>query len=69
MDISDNDLIPERQLAARLGEEVRGRPFAITTLASWRRLHKGPPWARIGRDVVYRGSGVKQWLRDREARR
>jgi hypothetical protein len=32
-------------------------------LRSWRAQRKGPPWAKIGRLIVYPNDGFEAWLR------
>lgn len=32
------------------------------TLAYWRVCQQGPPWAKLGRRVVYRESDVQAWI-------
>lgn len=34
----------------------------LGTLAYWRHIGEGPPWAKLGRRVVYRRSDVKAWV-------
>lgn len=34
------------------------------TLAQWRSQHKGPPYCRSGRRILYPGSGLNAWLDD-----
>lgn len=34
----------------------------VNTLYQWRRLHKGPKGARIGRHVKYRWADVEAWF-------
>ena len=46
----------EAEKAVELGVETR-------TLRSWRAQRKGPPWAKIGRIIVYPNDGFEQWLR------
>jgi len=61
-----NDYIPRKQLATKLGERLRGRPYSEFTLIAWEKDGKGPPVTRIGRDVVYRASSVEKWLQAQE---
>jgi excisionase family DNA binding protein len=32
------------------------------TLENWRRNGSGPPWIRIGRQIRYPRSGIKEWI-------
>ena len=32
------------------------------TLRHWRRTNVGPPWAKIGRRIVYRQSDIERWI-------
>jgi hypothetical protein len=36
------------------------------TLDRWRTARKGPPRTKIGQKILYRKSGVSDWLRRRE---
>lgn len=45
--------------AAELAERLNGVPEE--TLAYWRRIGKGPRYARFGRHVRYRASDVAAW--------
>ena len=46
----------ENEKAEELGQSVR-------TLRSWRAQRRGPPWAKIGKVVIYPNDGGDAWLR------
>ena len=54
MNISD-EFIPEPKLASELGRDTR-------TLQRWRAQRVGPPYIRMGRQVLYRRDAVRGWL-------
>ncbi len=54
MKISD-EFIPEPKLAGELGRDTR-------TLQRWRSQRVGPPYIRMGRQVLYRRDAVRGWL-------
>jgi hypothetical protein len=58
-----------KDLAVKLGNALRGKPFHERTLIEWERDGKGPPATRIGREVVYFDPSVEKWMRDQEAKR
>lgn len=39
---------------------------SIDTLARWETRRIGPPLVRVGRRVLYRREGVRDWLRKQE---
>ena len=39
---------------------------AIATLRKWRALRKGPPWVKVGRQVIYADQSRETWLRGQE---
>ena len=41
---------------------------AIRTLRHWRQHGMGPPWAKVGRQVVYSDESRMAWLRGQEVR-
>jgi hypothetical protein len=49
---------PEQETADELGQAVR-------TLRLWRRLGKGPPYAKIGRQIHYHDEGRAEWAKSR----
>ena len=49
-------LFNERQLAEVLGRNA-------VTLRRWRRLSIGPPYAKIGKTILYDRESVTAWLR------
>jgi helix-turn-helix protein len=59
----DNTLLDgfltEEQAARELRRNSR-------TLRRWRDLREGPPWVRLGRQVLYRREAVRAWLLSRE---
>lgn len=36
--------------------------LAPSTLKSWRVRKYGPPWIKVGREVLYSRDGVRHWL-------
>lgn len=46
----------ESEKAAELGVTPRA-------LRNWRAQRRGPPWAKIGRLIVYPNDGFEAWLR------
>jgi hypothetical protein len=54
-----DDHMDEGQCAASLG-------LAPITLARWRMLDKGPPYATIGRRILYNRASVKAWVAAQE---
>jgi hypothetical protein len=59
--LEDDPLLGEAEAAALLARTVR-------TLRRWRDLREGAPHIRIGRQVFYRRSALRQWLLSREGR-
>jgi predicted DNA-binding transcriptional regulator AlpA len=60
LDILENDpLLHEDEAAVELHRHSR-------TLKRWRDLGEGPAYVRIGREVLYRRSAIRQWLLARE---
>ena len=53
------DNIPEQELADELGRTVR-------TLQRWRSERTGPPFIRLGRQILYRREAVREWLKSLE---
>ena len=53
------DVLTEDEAARELGRCPR-------TLKRWRDLREGPPFIRIGRQVLYRREAVRDWLVSRE---
>ena len=49
----------EGQFAKELGKTPR-------TLRSWRLRRTGPPYVRVGREILYRRESVLTWLKSRE---
>lgn len=56
-----NDHRTEKELAEQL--KARTGCGCIRTLRKWRERRLGPPWAKIGRVVVYPNDGFENWLR------
>lgn len=54
--MDQNDLLDQRQTAARLGLKNHN------TLAEWRHLGKGPNYVKIGSNVRYRASDIEKFL-------
>jgi hypothetical protein len=52
--------LTERQLAKELPKGT------VRKLRDWRRLRIGPPWLKVGREVVYLRESVEEWLRANE---
>lgn len=53
------DLAPPAEVAAAFG-------CSEQKLAVWRCEGKGPPYVKIGRDVFYRRSTIREWVAERE---
>ena len=53
------DYITEGELAAETDKSVR-------LLQKWRQLRVGPPWTKLGKQVIYRRAAVNDWLRSLE---
>lgn len=56
-----DDILDEQQTAALLHTSVR-------SLRRWRTEGRGPPYARVGKNVLYRYAGILRWLERREER-
>jgi len=54
--MNDIALFTQDELAAKL-KVSRG------ILRQWRRKQRGPPFVRVGRNIMYRPSDVADWLR------
>ena len=54
-----DDYLTENELAVELDRSPR-------TLARWRNIGVGPPVTKVGRDLLYRRGGVRDWLLSRE---
>jgi hypothetical protein len=52
-------LLSEDETARELGRCRR-------TLKRWRDLREGPPFIRVGRQILYRREAVRDWLISRE---
>jgi hypothetical protein len=61
MAYSPDDILDEAQVAAVLHTSVR-------TLRRWRTEGRGPPYARVGKQPLYRYRGILEWLQKREER-
>ena len=48
---------------ARVAEEIG---VSVDTLQRWETARIGPPCVRIGRKVLYRADGFREWLISRE---
>ena len=66
IEMNDDTLIPEREFAVVFGNHVRGTPYHRHTLINWRSAGTGPPWIKIGRDVVYRAGAAKRHVKKLE---
>ena len=70
MDAKDDDLgllsgyLPEDGLIREL--RSAGVKTSRTSVRRWCRLREGPPWIRVGRQVLYPREGVMGWLRSLE---
>lgn len=51
-----DDKIRESELAEELGRSVR-------TLQLWRAQRTGPPFIRLGSQILYRREAVREWLK------
>jgi hypothetical protein len=49
--------LTETQLAKQLPK------CTVRKLRTWRNLRIGPPWLKVGREVVYLRSSVDEWMR------
>jgi hypothetical protein len=56
-----DDILDEQQTAAVLHTSVR-------SLRRWRSEGRGPPFAKVGKNVLYRYGGILKWLERREER-
>ena len=56
---SDDEWLSEAEAARLLRISPR-------TLRWWRSKGMAPPWARVGKQVLYRRSAVLKWLEDKE---
>ena len=56
-----DDILDERQVAALLHTSVR-------SLRRWRTEGRGPPFAKVGKNILYRYGGILAWLEGREER-
>ena len=56
-----------------MSEPLRSRYFTVPelaqelgrcteTLARWRKARRGPPYAKIGQEILYPKAGVQTWL-------
>ena len=54
-----NDWLTEREAAVEVGKALR-------TIRQWRKVGKGPPYARFGRTVKYRKSALTEYYRSSE---
>ena len=50
----------ENQLAKELPR------CSVRKLRTWRNLRIGPPWTKIGREVVYLRDEAEQWMREKQ---
>lgn len=55
------DYLTEEELVAAIEKKID--VGCVRTLRSWRQRRLGPPWAKIGRQIIYPRDGVEQWLR------
>jgi hypothetical protein len=55
----DDPLLDEHEAATQIKKCDR-------TLKRWRDLGEGPAYCRIGRQIFYRRSAIRQWLLARE---
>ena len=39
---------------------------SVRKLREWRRMRIGPPWLKIGREVVYLRSSAEIWMRENQ---
>lgn len=67
MDETLRKYITRKDLAVKLGTELRGKPYNERTLIEWELDGKGPPATRIGREVLYYWPSVEKWMRSQEA--
>ena len=48
---------------------ARELTLSVDTLQRWETRRMGPPCVRVGRKVLYRMEAVRDWFREREARK
>ena len=58
--------IGRKELAVKLGDALRGKPYTEKTLIRWELDGYGPPPTRIGRNVLYFWPSVECWMRQQE---
>lgn len=67
MQPSEKDLMTRVEMAAKLGEYLRGAPYSADTLKKWARRGEGPPFVRIGCKPIYSWKAVTDWLQQQVA--
>jgi Helix-turn-helix domain len=50
-------------------ELARELTISVDTLQRWETRRVGPPCVRVGRKVLYRKDGVREWLCEQEVRK
>jgi hypothetical protein len=50
-----DDLIPQKECAARLG-------VSLASMRRWRRLRVAPPWFDLNGNIYFRWPEVEKWL-------
>jgi hypothetical protein len=53
--LSENEIVTEIRAKTGMG--------CVRTLRSWRARRKGPPWATLGKAIVYPIDGFEAWLK------
>ena len=49
-------------------ETAKQLNVSVRTLRKWRQCGMGPPWAKVGRQVIYGDESRTAWLRGQEVR-
>ena len=56
---SSAQLLEDYMTPAELAIEL---DLALQTLAHWRSQKKGPPYVKVGQQILYSRDGVRRWL-------
>jgi len=56
-------VLDDKLTEAELAEEIRR---SVRTLQLWRAQRTGPPFIRLGKEVLYRREAVCEWLKSLE---
>lgn len=60
--------LPDHTLRQRLGlltptELALVIEVSVNTLREWRRLNQGPAYVKAGKNIMYRESDVREWIK------